>query len=156
MADDYGQPRTEAATPRRRQEAREQGQIAISHDLSAAIVLLTCLAGLWWGGRGVALQLLGAVRSALHSPASSDWGTGQTVVAAHWLTGQLAATVGLVVGVLFVVSFAVGLAQAGFVVSFKPLEANWERVSPGTGWARLVSWDGAVRGISVLLKVGVV
>lgn len=156
MADDLGQPRTEAATPRRRQEAREQGQIALSHDLSAAIVLLTCLAAFWWGGRGMALQLLGAVRNSLREPTSADWSVGQTLVSAHWLSGQLLATSGLLVGTLFVVSLGVGLAQAGFTVSFKPLEANWERLSPATGWARLFSWDGAVRGISALFKVSVV
>ncbi|MFO1093815.1 MAG: flagellar biosynthesis protein FlhB [Planctomycetaceae bacterium] len=156
MADDLGQPRTEAATPRRRQEAREQGQIALSHDLSAAIVLLTCLAAFWWAGRGIALQLLGAVRNALHEPASADWGVGQTLITVHWLTGQLAATTGLIVGAIFVVLLIVGLAQAGFTVSFKPLETNWERLSPVNGWTRLLSWDGAVRGISALFKVSVV
>jgi flagellar biosynthetic protein FlhB len=80
----------------------------------------------------------------------------ETVTAAHWLTGQMAAIAGLIVGALFVVSLSVGLAQAGFTVSFKPLEASLERLSPTTGWARLMSWDGAVRGISVMLKVSVV
>lgn len=156
MADDHGQPRTEAPTPRRRQEAREQGQVAVSHDLSAAIVLLVCLAGLWWSGRGIALQLMSAVRSALRWPVSAEWHTQQTVIAAHWFTGQMAATIGVAVAVLFVVSLAVGLAQVGFTVSPRPLEINWERLSPATGWSRLLSSDGAVRGISVLLKVSVV
>lgn len=156
MADDLGQPRTEAATPRRRLEAREQGQIALSQDLSAAIILLTCLAALWWAGRGVAVQLLGAVRNGLQWPVSAEWESGNTIVAAHWLTGQLAASAGMIVGVLFVVSLAIGLAQAGFHISFKSMEANWERLSPASGWSKLMSWDGVVRGISVLLKVSVV
>jgi flagellar biosynthetic protein FlhB len=156
LSDDNGQPRTEAASPRRREEAREQGQIALSHDLSAAIILLTCLAALWWTGRGIALQLLGAVQNALRWPVSADWESGHTVMTAHWLSGQLLATVGLMVGVLFVVSLAMGLSQAGFHVSMKPLETNWERLSPATGWSKLLSWDGVVRGISVLLKVSVV
>ena len=156
MSEDLGQPRTEEATPRRRQEARDQGQVALSQDLSAAIILLTCLAALWWGGRGVAMQLLAAVRNGLQHPVTGDWESGDTLVTAHWLTGQLTASAGLIVGVLFVVSLAIGLAQAGFNVSFKSLETNWERLSPATGWSRLMSWDGVVRGISVLLKVSVV
>lgn len=153
MADDTGQPRTEAATPRRRQEAREQGQVALSQDLSASIVLLTVLAALWWGGRGVALPMLSAVRNALRYPVTSDWQSAHTVTAAWWISGQMAASIGLVVGLLFVVSLSVGMAQAGFSVSFKPLETKWDRLSPANGWSKMFSWDAAVRGISVMLKV---
>ena len=156
MADDHGQPRTEAATPRRRQEAREQGQIALSHDLSAAIALLTVLAALWWGGRGVGLQLMSAIRSALRYPVTSDWQSSHTVTAAHWISGQMAACAGVVVGLLFIVSLSIGMAQAGFSVSFKPMEAKWERLSPANGWSKMFSWDAVVRGISVMLKVSVV
>ena len=42
MAEDTGD-KTEAPTPRRRQEAREQGQVARSPDLTAAVLLLTFL-----------------------------------------------------------------------------------------------------------------
>jgi flagellar biosynthetic protein FlhB len=156
VSDDHGQPRTEEATPRRREEARDQGQIALSHDLTAAIVLLTCLATLWWSGRGIALQLLAAVRNSLRWPVTADWQSQETVIAAQWLSGQLAATAGLIVAVLFCISLAVGLAQSGFHVSAKPLEANWERLSPATGWSKLLSWDGLMRGLSVMLKVAVV
>src|SRR5918996_268176 len=39
MAEDFGE-KTEAPTPRRREEAREQGQIARSQDLSSAVLLV--------------------------------------------------------------------------------------------------------------------
>ena len=39
MADDYGD-KTEAPTPRRRSEAREQGNIARSPDVTVALILL--------------------------------------------------------------------------------------------------------------------
>lgn len=156
MADEHSQPRTEAATPRRRQEAREQGQVALSHDLSAALTLLACLGWLWWGGAAVARQLLTALHNGLRWPQSAEWQESQTIVAAHWLAGQTVAIGGVLVAVAFLVALGSGLAQAGFQISFKPLAANWERLSPATGWSRLISWDAAVRGIAVLLKVSVV
>src|SRR4051794_29639373 len=39
MADEYGE-KTEAPTPRRRQEAREQGQVARSQDLTGAVLVV--------------------------------------------------------------------------------------------------------------------
>lgn len=154
--DDHGQPRTEAATPRRRREAREQGQVALSQELTASILLLACIGALWWGGSAVGAALLHAMRSGLSGPVAGQWQLGETVVAARWFSGQLLATTSLVVGVLFAVGLATGFLQSGFHISFKPLGANWERLSPASGWSRLMSWDGAVRGLSVSLKVAAV
>jgi flagellar biosynthetic protein FlhB len=52
MADDNGD-KTEAPTPRRRQEAREQGNIARSADLTAAVLLITIIFLLDWYGPGL-------------------------------------------------------------------------------------------------------
>ncbi|NMD34585.1 MAG: EscU/YscU/HrcU family type III secretion system export apparatus switch protein, partial [Planctomycetes bacterium] len=45
MAEDFGE-RTERATPRKRQEARERGQVARSADLAAGVLLLGAFAAL--------------------------------------------------------------------------------------------------------------
>ena len=50
MADDLGE-RTEDPTAKRRQEAREKGQIARSQDLSAAIIMIGAAAILLAFGR---------------------------------------------------------------------------------------------------------
>ncbi len=49
MAEDLGE-RTEDATPRRRQDAREEGNVARSPDLAGAVVLLVVTAVLWAAG----------------------------------------------------------------------------------------------------------
>ena len=54
MAESDGQERTEEATPRRREQAREKGQVPRSRELASASVLvigaiaLLCLLGLTW------------------------------------------------------------------------------------------------------------
>ena len=50
MAEDRTEDRTEPATPRRRQEARERGHVARSSDLSAAAVLLAGVLVLTFAG----------------------------------------------------------------------------------------------------------
>src|SRR5687768_178861 len=57
MIEDLGE-RTEAATPRRRHEAREQGLVARSHDLGGAIALLIATLLMW----GLAMWMLGQGR----------------------------------------------------------------------------------------------
>ncbi|MBI3855161.1 MAG: EscU/YscU/HrcU family type III secretion system export apparatus switch protein, partial [Planctomycetes bacterium] len=51
MAEERDEERTEPAPPRRREEARERGQVARSADLSSAAVLLAAV---------LALKFLGA------------------------------------------------------------------------------------------------
>src|SRR5581483_11782385 len=68
MAEDAGD-KTEAPTPRRRIEAREQGNIARSHDLSSAVLMLGMLVMLNWYGQGLVLALRGVMDRML-SPAS--------------------------------------------------------------------------------------
>ena len=52
MAETAGDKKHEA-TPHRRQEAREKGQVARSQDLGSALVLLIAVVMLWWSGPGV-------------------------------------------------------------------------------------------------------
>src|SRR5688572_33408616 len=76
MADEYGD-KTEAPTPRRRTEAREQGNIARSPDLTAAVLLIGMLILLKWYGPGLMLamrmlteQMLGESSMAQLDPAA--------------------------------------------------------------------------------------
>src|SRR4051812_42002972 len=78
MADDFGD-KTEAPTPRRRQEAREQGNIARSPDLTAAVLLLAVIFMLNWYGPG----LVGALKALMEymlGDAISDPGLGSSTV----------------------------------------------------------------------------
>src|SRR6476469_4286441 len=56
MAEDMGD-KTEAPTPKRRREAREQGNIARSPDLTAAVVILGLMMMLNWYGPGLVKAL---------------------------------------------------------------------------------------------------
>src|SRR3981189_306775 len=61
MADDNDTERTEAATPRRLEQAREEGHLARSQELTTFAMLMAGGGGLWWlGGRlvGERRQLL--------------------------------------------------------------------------------------------------
>ena len=62
MAEDTGLERTEPASARRREEAREQGQVVHSRELSTLALLLAGGGGLWFLGAGISDRLLGLVR----------------------------------------------------------------------------------------------
>ena len=68
------QERTETATPRRRQEARQEGNVARSVDLSAAAALLAAVVGLYFFG----LHLITGLRTNVQAMLSGSFGPNPT------------------------------------------------------------------------------
>jgi flagellar biosynthetic protein FlhB len=138
--------RTEKATGRKRQKAREKGDIARSRELVAmastgGIILVVT----FWGG-GALAHLSGAMRRHL----SLQYGTEP-------FTAMRAAGVETVVLLLPFFLSAAGLAvaaslvQGGFV--FKPLELQPSRINPLEGLKRFFSVTGLVELLKNLVKL---
>ena len=65
MAEDSGLERTEPASVRRREQAREDGQVARSRELATLTLLLTAGVGLWVMGAGLADRLSTMMRHSM-------------------------------------------------------------------------------------------
>src|SRR5262245_56714972 len=70
MAEDSHLERTEPASPRRLEQAREEGQVARSAELNPFVMLLTGAGGLWLMGG----QLYGELRAVLKRGLTFDAG----------------------------------------------------------------------------------
>ena len=150
------QERTEKPTPRRRERAREEGQVARSQELSAAVVLLAGAGVLAVAGVGP----LGAYLTRLIGGAAASLSTAplSPVAAAHAareaMTGLLLALLPFLLPLAAVVA-VVNLAQARGVVAAKPIQPDLSRVSPIKGLKRLFSLDSLFTLLKSLLKVTV-
>ena len=156
MAEERFEEKTQPATPRRRQEARERGHVARSTDLSAAVLLLAALLTLhatapeiagavWW----LADQILGNL-------ATIDVDAGN--VHRHFLMGGLLilrvlAPLGLTV---IVVGIAVNVMQVGFQITTQPLEPDLSKLNPIQGMQKFVSARGLMRLGTGILKILVI
>ena len=150
-----GLERTEQPTERRRQEARDQGQFAFSHELANALVLLAGACAIWWGGVALVHGLRGDLLERLNVlPVEMN-----TVEAGQMLNTLFARGLeltGAVMAGLLVVGLAANIAQAGFRISPEALGPKWEKLNPVTGWQKILSLQGAARGIWSVAKVLVV
>ena len=130
------QTKTEAPTPRRRREARRQGQVARSRDLSSALVLLIGTAILAVVapelGRGLVRALQQATRGAADGSVA-DW----TAVAAA-VVGAVAGETLLLLAAYASVAFVADACQVGFYMAYPLLSPRLERLSPLRGLRRLV------------------
>ncbi len=141
------QDRTEAPTPRRRQESRQKGQLGKSSDLTAAVILLGAMILLEVNGRRILSRLLELTRSCLDAADTSMTDPGQMIL---MLTGAFRATFSMVMPFLVlavVLALVVSFAQVGVLFTFKPLTPSLSKLNPITGFKRMFS----ARSVMVLL-----
>jgi len=149
MAD---QSRTERATPRRRQKAREQGQVARSRDLVAALGTCAAIVLLAWQLPAFAADWRGLLWHGLDEAASRPdqvlpaWRNDLAIFRGVALAGSLSwlcATIG-------------GLAQGGLVFAPGALAPNLGRLSPVSRLGQLFSLSALSRMLKSLLPTAAI
>lgn len=148
--------KTEEATPRKREEAREQGQVALSQEVGSAAmlagaVLVILVAGAWIAkatGVLVVKSLTGL----------GERGVGEiSVPEVSVMLADAAGALGWQALALIVPLFVIGLllsyVQVGFQITPKAIEWNPSRLDPIAGMKRIFSLQSVVRTFSALLKI---
>lgn len=153
MAWEDGAERTEKPTARRRSEAREQGRIARSQDLTAAVGLLTALYLLHQFGEGMLATLLMLTRQLEEAPPLSPMGLQTWIV--H-CTHALGRSLGPFLGALVIISIIASMGQTGLYFSWARMQPKFSGLNPLGGIQRLFSKDNVVKFVFSLLKMTVV
>ncbi len=164
MAEDLGE-RTQAPSGRKREEARERGQVARSADFSAGldlwaafILLLLFGAPLTAGLAGIMRYLLDSRDSGtlLRADASAGGGVAELCKWAGQNTVVVAAPILLI---LFGFTFVAQIVQVGWHPTLDPLMPKLDRLDPLKGIQRLLGGRNIMRtllGIIKLVLVGTV
>jgi flagellar biosynthetic protein FlhB len=136
MAEEFGE-KTEAPTPRRRQEAREQGQIARSQDLSSAALLVGAMVLLKAFGDDVVTALRALMAQALSGQTFAGGAPSAVMDPFRSPLAQVARSLApLLVGAAMLV-VAVNLAQVGWALNLKRLQPNLGALNPFKGVGRI-------------------
>src|SRR5688500_4525777 len=132
-------------TPHRRQEAREQGEIARSQDLAAAVVLVAGLGLLfaWWN---VLVEFLGGMTA--RQLGGEAWVRTDAATITAQLRGLLTDAARPMVpffGLLVTIAVAANLMQFGLLFLPDKLVPDLNRINPLPAFARLFSLQNWVR-----------
>ena len=152
MADDTGD-KTEEATPRRRQEAREQGNVPLSKDLSVAVLMLASAGVLMILGPQLATAAMQALRQPL-----ADGVTLPLTRADALRTGGVSMTGVLTIALpslaaLWVAALAANVLQVGFLWSPQTLQPKPSRLNPITNAQNILSSRALAKLTASLLKL---
>ncbi len=155
MAEDEGSDnKTEAPTPRRREKAREDGQIAKSVELGASAMLLAGSVMLaTFAGKAMSRGTIDIFRVGptwLSSEAPSFLGAVSLIRAVVLRMAAMLAPLGIG---LAVVAIIIGLVQSRGVVSWKPTAPDLSRIDPMKGLGRIFGADSLINLLKSALKL---
>ena len=149
MAD---QSKTEKASPRRRQKARDEGQVARSRDLTAGLAAMTAVLVLASQMPAFASDWRGLLRQELELAATHP----DQLVPVWRNAWPVFRGVALAAGLSWMIATAGGLAQGGLVFAPSALAPNWKRLDPVSHVEQLFSLAALSRLLKSLLPTAVV
>lgn len=152
----FAQEKTEAATPRKRQEARRRGQVFRSTELTGAVTLLTAALVLRLTGGPVAGRVLSFSRTLWAEALTQDWSEAGVRLLMTEIVLLVAAATGPILLAAAAAGVTVNLIQVGVLFTAEPLMPKWERISPASGFKRLFSRRTVMELVKALFKIGVI
>ena len=150
------QERTERATPRRRREARKEGQVAKSMELNAAAIICLGFASFYVLGPPLVRQVYSLMQYVMaNAPfiatADESFLNLFTQVGQNFLMIMLP-----VFAVMVIIAAGINLVQVGVGVSSKALGPKFDKINPLRGLKRLFSVRSLVHAVRDSIKLAVV
>lgn len=155
---DQDADKTQDPTPHRRQQAREQGQVARSQDLGSAALLLAGLAALLMLGEPL-IDVMGVLAQRCLGEAPLTANVDSTVAQFNDLVWLVTPALLPVLVAMLVVAVGVNVAQVGLLFLPEKLAPDLSRIDPLKGFSRIFSLVGVARlafGFVKVILVGAV
>ena len=153
MAEDSDLEKTEPASSRRLEKAREEGQVPRSREIGAFLILLVSASAFSFLGPWMMQRTMVFVRRGLtiDGPALRD---PQAMV---MRLGEISFDALLAFAPLLLSLLLAALVAPAFLgswnFSLKALTPDFERLNPINGLSRLISWNGLVELVKAIAKV---
>ena len=153
MAEESDLERTEPASAKRLQEAREEGQVPHSRELSTFVLLLAAGGGLWAMGSQIMGHLSGLMSVGMTVSRALAFEDPKGMIGRFHLLASDALIVFLpFLLLMLVVVLATPLLLNGWVFTLKPLQPAFSKLNPMEGMAKLFSLNSLIELVKAILK----
>lgn len=156
MAEETGQERTEQATPRRRQQAKDKGQVAQSRELNTMLMMLASSVSIMVLGPYIANEIMDITKYSFSPSREEIFATGTMYT---YFKKALLEAVGSLTPffIILTISAVAGpIMIGGLSFSTKSLAFKPEKLDPIKGLKRIFAWRGLVELLKALLKFMVI
>jgi flagellar biosynthetic protein FlhB len=155
MAEQFGD-KTHEATPYRRQQAREHGQVVKSQDLSSALLLLLGMGAISLLGASLVQYVAASLGQHLGGPVELSLDSAGAAAQSHSILAELAWALLPLLGALFGIAVVVSLLQTGFLYTPSRIVPDISRLDPLKGLGRIFSLPSLARLGFGLFKIAIV
>jgi len=156
MSEDNAQEKTEQATPKKRKDAREKGQVVQSREVPSVLILLSVLGAFYFSGSGMIRGMTGFMGGFFQNVSnfSVQADSMQTLLlAAAEKTFMMVLPV---FAVVVVAGLAANLLQVGFHLTGEPLKPKLSKLNPLKGVKKLISLKSLTELIKSVLKIVII
>ncbi len=136
---DDSEERTEDATPRQREKARDEGRVASSREVGTLAVLSAATFGIYYLGPYMANRMSMLLIYFFENLSDIDLSKAGAVLLLQDVFFRVLIIIGPLMLLLVVASLAGYLLQVGFLISGKPLQPKLSRINPIQGAKRVFS-----------------
>ncbi len=153
---DDNQDRTEQATSKRREDAREKGQVARSQEVVSVGILIAGLIFFYFGSTEFLNKIMNIMRSILRDAAVVEL---TPVSIEQIFSSYIYQGFGLMFPLLMaavIAAFLGNVLQFGFMITSKSIEPKFDKISPAKGFKRLFSIRSFVELFKGIFKVTVI
>lgn len=153
----FNEEKTEQATPKKKSDAREKGQVLQSREVNSAVTLMATMLALKFTGVflfNTTVESLMFFKNYFYSDIlEQSMGGYQLLLYMIYFSAK---AVVIVIGVGFIAAFLSSRVQVGNLFTTETLKIKPERLNPIEGFKRMFSMRSMVELIKSLLKIGIV
>lgn len=156
MAEETGQEKTERATPRKREKAREEGQVAKSMEIASVFVLLLAVGTIYGFSGFIYDTFIAIMRHSFTLESVPLVDNLYCLHALHTYTRKFFLITAPVLIAVFVTALASNMAQVGFAIAWKAIAPKLDKISPIKGFGRIFSKKSIAELLKSIAKIVII
>ena len=152
MAEESDLEKTEPASERRLEKAREEGNVARSRELTTLVMLSTAIGGLWFTAESLGGTLGAALRRGLQFERGIAYEPQQMLARTAWMAMQTLLAMAPLFAMMLVAAVVAPMMLGGWLLSGKAVSPNFGKLDPLAGIARMFSTQSLAELVKALAK----
>ncbi|WP_064605427.1 flagellar biosynthesis protein FlhB [Photobacterium sp. J15] len=156
MSEADGQERTEDATPRRLQQAREKGQVPRSRELASVVVLVAGAVSLMWFGETLGKGLAEVMMNMFSLTREEIFDLNKLFSVITSSVWHIMLPLLIVLAFLYLAAIIGAVGLGGISFSVEAASPKFSKINPASGIKRMFGKQSIVELIKSILKVSLV
>ena len=153
MAEESDLEKTESASPRKIEKAREAGDIPRSRELATFSILAAATAGFWLVGQTLYTHLRQQMQESLNFKTVPELDPEQVIINYAKMMLDLVVTFAPFIGIIMLTALITPLLIGGWSFTAGNLAPKFSKLNPISGLAKIISINSLVELIKAIAKV---